>query len=225
MALAGPATSLAVAGACFALTAPCGSVGSFDARFGLFLVGQLNLMLGVFNLLPGLPDGRGKDPAGSARSRRGRGPGHPHRGDGREGVRGLFALAASSRGNVLSRRHRLLRVHRRGGRAARAAARAPGPEAVLLVQAFAWSRHGEDEEAVMKRFVLAELLAIAPTVSWAARGRTFLSSTTTAPRRSRLTRRAPSGLPPPVSKSGYGIPHHGTWIKLDRTGNGRRCPR
>ena len=55
MALAGPATSLAVAGACFALHRALGSVGSFDARFGLFLVGQLNLMLGIFNLLPAFP--------------------------------------------------------------------------------------------------------------------------------------------------------------------------
>ena len=55
MALAGPATSLAVAAACFALHRSLGNAGSFDARFGLFLVGQLNLMLGLFNLLPAFP--------------------------------------------------------------------------------------------------------------------------------------------------------------------------
>jgi Zn-dependent protease/predicted transcriptional regulator len=55
MALAGPASSLAVAGASFALLRALEGVGSFDARFGLYLVGQLNLMLGIFNLLPAFP--------------------------------------------------------------------------------------------------------------------------------------------------------------------------
>lgn len=55
MALAGPATSLGIAAACFALLGVTAGLGSLDARFALFYLGQLNLMLGVFNLLPAFP--------------------------------------------------------------------------------------------------------------------------------------------------------------------------
>jgi Zn-dependent protease/CBS domain-containing protein len=55
MALAGPATSLAIGAVCYALSRALTSSGSFDARFALFYLGQLNLVLGLFNLLPAFP--------------------------------------------------------------------------------------------------------------------------------------------------------------------------
>lgn len=55
MALAGPATSLAIAAGCFVLLKLTAGLGGFDARFALFYLGELNLMLGVFNLLPAFP--------------------------------------------------------------------------------------------------------------------------------------------------------------------------
>jgi Zn-dependent protease/predicted transcriptional regulator len=55
MALAGPATSLALGAACFGILRATTGVGSPDARFALYYLGQLNLMLGVFNLLPAFP--------------------------------------------------------------------------------------------------------------------------------------------------------------------------
>lgn len=55
MALAGPATSLAIGAACYALLRATAGFGNFDSRFALFYLGQLNLVLGVFNLLPAFP--------------------------------------------------------------------------------------------------------------------------------------------------------------------------
>ena len=55
MALAGPATSLAIGAICYALSRVVGTSGGFDARFALFYLGQLNLLLGFFNLLPAFP--------------------------------------------------------------------------------------------------------------------------------------------------------------------------
>ena len=55
MALAGPATSLAIGAACYGLLQATAGVGGFDARFALFYLGQLNVVLGVFNLLPAFP--------------------------------------------------------------------------------------------------------------------------------------------------------------------------
>jgi Zn-dependent protease/CBS domain-containing protein len=55
MALAGPATSLAIAAVCWALLRLTTGHGGFDLRFALFYLGELNLTLGVFNLLPAFP--------------------------------------------------------------------------------------------------------------------------------------------------------------------------
>jgi Zn-dependent protease/predicted transcriptional regulator len=52
MALVGPAASLALGAACYLLSR---AASGFDARFALFYLGQLNLVLGLFNLLPAFP--------------------------------------------------------------------------------------------------------------------------------------------------------------------------
>lgn len=55
MALAGPATSLAIGVVFLALSWASRGLGSFDARFALFYLAELNLLLGAFNLLPAFP--------------------------------------------------------------------------------------------------------------------------------------------------------------------------
>ncbi|HTP51153.1 MAG TPA: site-2 protease family protein [Anaeromyxobacteraceae bacterium] len=55
MALAGPATSLAIGVTCLSLFWASTGLGGFDLRFGLFTVAELNLFLGLFNLLPAFP--------------------------------------------------------------------------------------------------------------------------------------------------------------------------
>ncbi|MGI5861855.1 MAG: site-2 protease family protein [Myxococcales bacterium] len=55
MAFVGPLTSLVIGGLCLGIYALLGDVGSFNARFGLFYLGFLNVFLGVFNLLPAFP--------------------------------------------------------------------------------------------------------------------------------------------------------------------------
>lgn len=55
MALAGPATSFAIAAVCYGLLRATRGFGNFDVRFALFYLGQLNFVLGVFNLLPAFP--------------------------------------------------------------------------------------------------------------------------------------------------------------------------
>ena len=101
MALAGPATSLAVAGACFALDRALGGVGGFDARFGLFLVGQLNLMLGLFNLLPAFPMDGGRILRALLVRRLGRGQATHVAATIGKAFAVLFALGGLIAGNVL----------------------------------------------------------------------------------------------------------------------------
>lgn len=55
MALVGPLTSLALGGVFLAAFALLSESPSFNLRFALFYLGQLNLVLGVFNLLPAFP--------------------------------------------------------------------------------------------------------------------------------------------------------------------------
>lgn len=55
MALAGPAVSLALGGACLAVLRLTTGYGSPDVRFALFYLGQLNLLLAAFNMLPAFP--------------------------------------------------------------------------------------------------------------------------------------------------------------------------
>ncbi|HZY05287.1 MAG TPA: site-2 protease family protein [Anaeromyxobacteraceae bacterium] len=55
MALVGPLTSLLLGGACYLLLLASRPLGSFDLSFGLFLLAQLNAILGLFNLLPAFP--------------------------------------------------------------------------------------------------------------------------------------------------------------------------
>lgn len=55
MALVGPLISLTIGAACLALLRATTGLGSHDVRFALFYLGQLNLVLGVFNLLPAFP--------------------------------------------------------------------------------------------------------------------------------------------------------------------------
>lgn len=55
MALAGPVTSLALGGVLVALSRLAAGAGLPNAAFALFHLGQLNVILGVFNLLPAFP--------------------------------------------------------------------------------------------------------------------------------------------------------------------------
>jgi Zn-dependent protease len=55
MALAGPAASLGIGGVCMAVLWVSTSHGGSDLRFALFYLGQLNMVLAVFNLLPAFP--------------------------------------------------------------------------------------------------------------------------------------------------------------------------
>ncbi len=55
MALAGPVTSLVLGALFLAASRAARGLGGFDARFALFYLGELNLFLGLFNLLPAFP--------------------------------------------------------------------------------------------------------------------------------------------------------------------------
>jgi Zn-dependent protease len=55
MAFVGPLTSLVIGAATLALYLSAQSLPWFNARFALFYLAQLNLVLGVFNLLPAFP--------------------------------------------------------------------------------------------------------------------------------------------------------------------------
>ncbi len=55
MALAGPATSLALGVVFLGVLRASTGHGGFDARFALFYLAELNLFLGLFNLLPAFP--------------------------------------------------------------------------------------------------------------------------------------------------------------------------
>ena len=55
MALVGPATSLVLGGVFAALSRALGSVAGVDLRFALFQLTYLNVVLGIFNLLPAFP--------------------------------------------------------------------------------------------------------------------------------------------------------------------------
>src|SRR5690348_16219860 len=54
MALLGPVASLAIGGACF-LVQHAIPATAFNVRFGIFYLGSLNVLLGLFNLLPAYP--------------------------------------------------------------------------------------------------------------------------------------------------------------------------
>jgi Zn-dependent protease/CBS domain-containing protein len=55
MALVGPLTSLVLAVVFYALKLAAGGVGSFNLQFALFYLAEINLFLGLFNLLPAFP--------------------------------------------------------------------------------------------------------------------------------------------------------------------------
>jgi len=55
MALVGPLTSVALGVVFYALDRAIAGIGSFDLKFGLFYLAEMNLFLGVFNLLPAFP--------------------------------------------------------------------------------------------------------------------------------------------------------------------------
>lgn len=55
MALVGPLTSLALAAVFYALDRAVIGIGSFELKFGLFYLAEMNLFLGLFNLLPAFP--------------------------------------------------------------------------------------------------------------------------------------------------------------------------
>jgi len=55
MALAGPVTSLLLGALLFGAWRAADGTASFDVRFALFHLAQLNLLLGLFNLLPAFP--------------------------------------------------------------------------------------------------------------------------------------------------------------------------
>lgn len=55
MAFMGPLTSLLIGGGCLGLYSLAGGLDSFNLRFAFFYLGQLNLILGFFNLLPAFP--------------------------------------------------------------------------------------------------------------------------------------------------------------------------
>jgi Zn-dependent protease len=54
MALLGPVASLAIGGACFLIQRAIPAT-AFNFRFGIFYLGSLNILLGLFNLLPAYP--------------------------------------------------------------------------------------------------------------------------------------------------------------------------
>ena len=55
MALVGPLTSLLLAGVFYAANRVVAGLGSFDLQFALFYLAEMNLFLGLFNLLPAFP--------------------------------------------------------------------------------------------------------------------------------------------------------------------------
>jgi CBS domain-containing protein len=55
MALVGPLTSIALGVVFYALDRAIALIGSFDLKFGLFYLAEMNVFLGLFNLLPAFP--------------------------------------------------------------------------------------------------------------------------------------------------------------------------
>src|SRR5262249_24187970 len=55
MALVGPLTSLALAAIFYGIRLAIAGLGSFDVQFAFFYVAEMNLFLGLFNLLPAFP--------------------------------------------------------------------------------------------------------------------------------------------------------------------------
>jgi len=55
MALVGPVTSLVLGGVCYALYRGASGSGLFNLEFALFQLAYLNVVLGVFNLIPAFP--------------------------------------------------------------------------------------------------------------------------------------------------------------------------
>ncbi len=74
MALAGPATSLALGVVAWILWRASRGLGSFDLSFALFHLAELNVLLGAFNLLPAFPMDGGRILRGVLAKRKGQVP-------------------------------------------------------------------------------------------------------------------------------------------------------
>jgi Zn-dependent protease/predicted transcriptional regulator len=101
MAAAGPAMSLGIGGACLAAWALMADTGSFSLRFGVFYLGQLNIFLGLFNLLPAFPMDGGRIARSLLTGRFGRVRATHFAGTLGKGFAILFALLGLLSGNFI----------------------------------------------------------------------------------------------------------------------------
>lgn len=103
MAAAGPLTSLGIGAVCLGVWAMLGGLdeNAFSLRFGIFYLGQLNLFLGVFNLLPAFPMDGGRIVRSALQGRLGKLRATQVAGSLGKGFAVLFGLLGLFSGNFL----------------------------------------------------------------------------------------------------------------------------